>query len=408
MNEFTIFTAALNIKSPWFIQEVLLKQEDHGEDLHITIGHDKGAKFNYEGADYSVYDHQERTWKHLDFFQHQCYLHAEVPRVKTLDGAVRLVQVPWAEPTSSFTLLFELKLMELVYNGMNQSKAGKTMKIDGRRVSRVINRRVSQALADQPLAPVKELSIDETSTKKGHHYLTVLCDRDRKKVVGLAEGKDVQAVEQALIDMEIRGAYREDIKAISMDMSTGYIAAASAYFEQAEIIFDRFHIMKKMNEAVDQIRRAEQVNCREDFKRTRYWWLRNAEKLKQEQIKRIESLSRAYPNIGEAYRLKELLRSVLNHAYYDHRLAWINDWIKQALQSGIEPIKKFVNMLHNHWYGVKTYFKRLATNAYAESVNLKIQEIKRIARGYSNINNFKLLIYFHLGDLNLGLPTKNS
>lgn len=408
MDEFTIFTAALNIKSPWFIKDVLLKQEDHGEDLHITIGHEKGAKFNYEGTDYPVYDHQARTWKHLDFFQHQCYLHAEVPRVKTLEGTVRLIQVPWAEPSSSFTLLLELKLMELVYNGMTQSKAGKTMKIDGRRVARVINRRVSQALADQPLASVKELSIDETSIRKGHHYLTVLCDRDRKKVVGLAEGKDAQAVEQALVDMEIRGAYREDVKAISMDMSTGYIAAASTYLQQADIIFDRFHIMKKMNEAVDQIRREEQVNCREDFKRTRYWWLRNAEKLKQEQIKRIKSLSIAYPKIGEAYRLKELLRSVLNHAYYDPRLVWINDWIKQAVQSGIEPIKKFVSMLHNHWYGVKTYFKRLATNAYAESVNLKIQEIKRIARGYSNINNFKLLIYFHLGDLNLGLPTKNS
>ncbi len=149
-----------------------------------------------------------------------------------------------------------------------------------------------------------------------------------------------------------------------------------------------------MNEAVDQIRRAEQVNCREDFKRTRYWWLRNAEKLKQEQVKRIKSLSRAYPKIGEAYRLKELLRSVLNHAYYDPRLVWINDWIRQAVQSGIEPIQKFVNMLHNHWYGVKTYFKRLATNAYAESVNLKIQEIKRIARGYSNINSFNSLFIF--------------
>ncbi len=406
MDEFTIFTAALNIKAPWFIKEVHLKEEDHGEDLHITIGHQKGAKFNYEGEQYPVYDHQDRTWKHLDFFQHQCYLHASLPRVKIGDGSVRLIQAPWAEAGSSFTLLFELKIMELVYNGMSQSKAGKTLNIDGRRVGRVISRRVSNALATQPLAAVKELSIDETSSKKGHNYLTVLCDRKRKKVVGLAEGKNAQAVGEALVDMEVRGAYREDVKAITMDMSTGYIAAASQYFDQAHIIFDRFHIMKKMNEAVDKIRRKEQANCRKDFNRTRYWWLRNAHKLKQDQAKRLKSLSKAYPKIGEAYRLKELLRSVLDHAYHDPRLQWINDWIRQANKSGLEPVLKFVDMLHRHWYGIKTYFKRLATDAYAESTNLKIQEIKRIARGFRNTENFKLLIYFHPSDLNLGLPTK--
>jgi transposase len=406
MDEFTIFTAALNIRAPWYIKEVELRKEEHGEDLHITLGHQRGARFEYEGEFYTAYDHQSRTWKHLDFFQHQCYIHAEVPRVKTKEEKVRLVNVPWSEPGSSFTLLFELKILELVYNGMSLSKAGKTLRISGKRVSAVLNRRVSIALADQPLETVKEMSIDETSSRRGHNYLTVLCDRKRKKVVGLAEGKDSRAVVDALIDMEIRGAYRENVKAITMDMSTGYIAAAGEYMEQAQIIFDRFHIMKKMNEALDKIRRAEQTQCKQDFKNTRYLWLKNSSNLKEDDQRRLESISSAYPQIGEAYRLKELLRTVLDQAYHDHRLKWINDWIAEALRSGLEPVLNFVNMLHNHWYGIKTYFKRLSTNAYAERVNLKIQEIKRIAKGYRNINNFKLIIYFHLGDLNLGLPTK--
>ena len=264
---------------------------------------------------------------------------------------------------------------------------------------------MANALAGQQLESVRELSIDETSSRKGHNYLTVLCDRGRKKVVGIAEGKDSTSVAEALIDMEVRGAYSEEVKFITMDMSTGYIAAASNNFEQAEIIFDRFHIIKKMNEAVDQIRRADQAQCKDDFKRTRYLWLKNSDKLKEDQKLRLENISAAYPNIGEAYRLKELLRTVLDQAYVDHRLQWINSWIKEALKSGLEPILKFVNMLHNHWYGIKTYFKRLATNAYAERVNLKIQEIKRIAKGYRNMYNFKQIIYFHLGGLDLGLPT---
>ena len=406
MDEFTIFTAALNLNAPWFIEKVRLEKGERKEQIHITISHKKGSCFNYEGQEYPVYDHRDRVWRHLDFFQYECYLHVAVPRVKTKDNSVRLIAVPWAAPGSSFTLLFELKIMELVHNGMNQSKAGKTLGISAKRVARVINRRVASALCEQSLDTVKKLSIDETSAKKGHNYLTILCDRELKKVVGVSEGKDSQAVADALIDMEVRGAKREKVKTITMDMSTGYIAAVAKYLNQAAIIFDRFHIMKKMNEAVDTIRRQEQAKCKEDFKRTRYWWLYNEDKLKDDQRERIQRLSKAYPNIGEAYRLKELLRSVLDQAYYDHRLYWLNDWIKQAVKSKLEPILKFVNMLHNHWYGIKTFFKKLATNAYAENVNLKIQEIKRIARGFRNMNNFRLLIYFHLGGLNLGLPTK--
>lgn len=148
MDEFTIFTAALNLRSPWFIEQVYMKDTEQGEELHIRIGHQKMSKFDYEGGTYSVYDHQPRTWRHLDFFQHHCYLHAKMPRVKTQDGDVRLIGAAWAEPGSSFTLLFELKMMELVYNGMTQSKAGKTLNIDGKRVGRVISRRVGNALCD--------------------------------------------------------------------------------------------------------------------------------------------------------------------------------------------------------------------------------------------------------------------
>lgn len=406
MDDIQIFTRALNIQHPWHIKEISYKEGETSSELHIYLSHDRGIKFAYEEDLYPVYDHQSRVWRHLNFFEHHCYLHAEVPRVKTKENKVRLVSVPWAEPGSSFTLLFESYAMELVKNGMCASKAGESLAISGKRVFRIINRKVSQALISQPLKPVKELSLDETSSKRGHNYLTVLCDRAAKKVVGISEGKDKQAVGKALVDMEIRGADKESVKVVTMDMSRSYIAAASEYFQQADIVFDRFHIMKKMNEAVDQIRKTEHLKCRDDFKRTKYLWLKNSDKLKEDQKQRVEDLSNKYPNIGEAYRLKELLKQVLDQAYEDHRLKWINQWIKEALKVNLEPINKFVNMLHNHWYGIKTYFKRLATNAYAERVNLKIQEIKRVAKGYRNINNFISMIYFHLGGLKFDKPTK--
>jgi transposase len=402
MKDTKLFAAALALKPPWYIKKIDFRDTAQGEkELHIEVDHQKRVKFEYEGELCPVHDHQLRSWRHLRFFQHDCYLHARVPRVKTESGEVRLVAVPWAEPGSSFTLLFELDVLKLMDKGMSASAVGRHYSFDSRIASRIVGRHVSNALATQELRTVKDLSVDETSRKKGHNYLTILCDRQAKKVVGVSLGKDQKAVGQALIDMEARGADRATVRSVTLDMSRSYIAACESYLPQAEMVFDRFHLVKKLNEAIDTIRRAEQKQFKEALKHSRYLWLRNASKLSQKQQQRLDLLKEAFPNLGQAYRLKELFREVFDAAQFIKRLKPLNEWIKMAWDSGIKPIQEFVNMLHDHWYGIKTYFKRLANNAFAEGVNLKIQEIKRIARGYRNPHNFILMIYFKLGGLDL-------
>jgi transposase len=303
-------------------------------------------------------------------------------------------------PGSSFTLLFEQLVQDQVKGGMSARSAGNLLGISGKRVFGIINRRVSIALSNQDLEPVKHLSVDETSSRRGHKYLTVMTDREAKKVVGVSVGKDKIAFDNALIDMEVRGAYREQVRSITMDMSKSYIAGVNETMQQAEIIFDRFHIASKMNEAVDAIRRADQKEYKA-LKGSRYLWLRNSSALSEKQRAEVDTLSQAYPNIGEAYRLRELLKQVMDDAIISSRITPLNNWIKAAWASGLEPIRDFVNMLHQHWYGIKAYFKQVASNAFAERVNLKIQEIKRTAKGYRNIRNFITMIYFHLGGLDL-------
>lgn len=399
MDELPIFTAALELEAPWYIKKVYFEGTGTGKKLHIEVAHKRRTKFEYDGDSYPVYDHQDRKWKHLNFFQHECYLYGSVPRVKTKEGKVKLVDVPWARPGSSFTLLFEQDILSLVRDGMSASKAGQRTGINGKQVFRIVSRSVSTALTHQDLADVKEMSVDETSSEKGHKYLTIIADREAKKVVGIAVGKDKEAFAHALIDMEVRGADRTKVRTVTMDMSKSYIAGVEEAIPQADIVFDRFHIVKKMNEAVDTIRRADQQEYKEELKNSRYLWLRNNTSLSETQQQKVDMLAHACPNIGEAYRLKELLKIVLDNALQSQRLTPLNEWIEEAWKSGLEPIRKFVNMLHNHWYGIKTYFKKVADNAYAERVNLKIQEIKRIAKGYRNIQNFILMIYFHLGGL---------
>jgi len=401
MENTTLFKLGLGLEYPWRIKT--LKLEETGEYrgvLHIHLDYEPGSKFKYEDEEYSVYDHQERTWQHLNFFEHHCYLHARVPRVKTKSGKVKLVPVPWSSKGSSFTLKFEEDVISLVLDNMTATAVGRRLEISPKTVFRIVQKRVSHALATQQLEIVKELSVDETSSRKGHNYLTIMADRDRKKVVGIGIGKDKDAFADSLIDLEVRGGDRNEIRTITMDMSRSYISSAEKSMPQAAIVFDRFHIMKKLNEAIDTIRRSDQKEYRE-LKNSRYLWLKNQDKLKDEELVRLNLLKNTYQNIGDAYQLKEQFREVMKDAEYNSRLTPLKNWMKLAKDSDLEPLQKFVNMLKSHWYGIKTYFTKRRTNAYAERVNLKIQEIKRTARGYGNINNFITMIYFHLGGLDL-------
>ncbi|MDX1909329.1 MAG: ISL3 family transposase [Bacteroidia bacterium] len=315
--ELPIFTAALGLSSPWKIVRIEFSE---AQALHIYVSHPRGSRFEFEGRLYPVYDHQERTWRHLNFFEHTCYLHAAVPRVRTHEGETCLVAVPWASGGSSFTLLFEHHAMSLVRGGMSIYRAGLALAIDGRRILGIIRNRVHYALATQPLAPVEELSVDETSRARGHDYLTILSDREAKKVVGIAPGKDQAAMSNALIDMEVRGADSEAVKTVTMDMSPSFIAGAEAHLPDAGIVFDRLHIVKQLNEALDKVRRSEQAQHKEELKKTRYLWLRNNPQLKPDQQARVATLAEAYPTLGQAYRLKELLRDILDQAAQDQSL----------------------------------------------------------------------------------------
>ena len=201
----------------------------------------------------------------------------------------------------------------------------------------------------------------------------------------------------------MRGADKDKVRSVTLDMSKSYIAACELYMPKADMVFDRFHIVKKLNEAIDDMRREEQKQVRAELKNTRYLWLKKTSTLSENQRQRLDELQQDFPRLGQAYGLKELFREVFDKAKILKHLKPLNLWIKKAWKTDIKQIQDFVNMLHAHWYGIKTYFKRLANNASAEGVNLQIQEIKRIARGYRNKQNFILMIYFKLGGLNLGI-----
>jgi transposase len=201
MNSEEIFRLALNIQSPWYIKEIRLEKHE-GEfigKMEIHIDFKKGEKFTLpDGSQCTAYDTETRRWQHLNFFQHECFIIARVPRVAGEDGKPRTISVPWARSGSGFTLLFEAYTMLLIEHEMPMNKVAKTIRITAPRVWRIFNHWINLAVQKDDVSQVKQLGIDETSAKKGHDYVTVGIDLERRRVIHVGKGKDVESIGASL------------------------------------------------------------------------------------------------------------------------------------------------------------------------------------------------------------------
>ena len=177
-----------------------------GKELHIHIDFSRGARFvNDKGESVCAYDTEEKEWRHLNFFEHKCYLHCRVPRVRMSDGKVRMVAVPWVRTGSGFTLLFEAYTMKLLESKMPVSSVAKHTKVTAPRIWRVFNHWVSKARARIDLGSVRRIGIDETSSRKGHNYITNFVDLDTRGLIYSTEGKGESTIENFVKELESRG-----------------------------------------------------------------------------------------------------------------------------------------------------------------------------------------------------------
>jgi transposase len=407
MNSTEIFTLALGLSSPWKVVKTELTSPDKKKagELHIHIDFEPGAKFlDDTGTLCPVYDSEERTWRHLNFFEHTCYLHARVPRYShSVDKKVRTVQVPWARAESKFTLMFEAFAMLLIEYEMPVNKVGDALRVIPHRIWRVFNYWVKRAVQKDNLSGVKNIGIDETSSKKGHSYVTIVADMDTHRVIHVAPGKDAATVASFIGDLQGKQGKAEDVESVCMDMSPAFIGGALEHLPNAQIVFDKFHLVQMLNKAMDTVRKAERKEC-EMIKGHKYTFLHAYRNLNKDQKENIHELMLMYPKLGEAYRLKELFSEVWLIEDSQEAKGYLAFWCDMAVESGIFAYQKFVATIQSHWDGICAYFDKKLTNGILEGINSKIQLAKRRARGYRNIQNFINMIYFLTAKLKFDYP----
>jgi len=396
-----IFALGLGLTLPWKLIDQRLDLDKTPHELHLRIEAERGSLYPCPvcGAMCKAHDFKEFTWRHLNFFQHHCYITAPVPRTDCPEHGVKRVIVPWARKGSQFTLLFEQAAMTLVRE-MPVLAAARIMEITDKRLWRIVHFYVQQAMRNIDLSKLEAFGLDETASKRAHNYVTVFIDleRDTKPVIFAVPGKGKGAVYKFKKFLQKHGGNSDNIVEIVCDMSKAFLSAAEENFPNSYATVDWFHVVQLFTRAIDQVRREESKKYALP-KATRWAVLKASDKvLTESQIEAIRELEEADLCTAKAWRIREMLRWI-NKAQSLGAAKWrMNYFITYARALVAEnpiltPVIKALDTLEKHRQRILRRWRSYYTNARIEGLNSLFQAARSRARGYRNTDNFITMIY---------------
>lgn len=394
-----LFEAALGIADPWFIQGV----DFDAAKKTLTIGVDfvAGSRFpvlGIEGA-HPAHDTVTKRYRHLNFFQHECYLEVRMPRVRLPDGGVRLVEPDWAGKLAGFTLLFEALIITLCRE-MPFAAVARLVNLSWHRVAAICERYVDLALAEADFSEVARLAVDETSRAKGHDYITLFADADRRRVLFVAEGRGADTVEAFADDLAVHGGAPEAIESVSIDMSPAFIKGVTMHLPGARITFDKFHVVAHASQAVDKTRRIEQKTD-PSLKGLRWALLKDRSKLGDRAQADLDALVAQFTSkrTARAWLYREQLRDILDRKQINVVRGMLRQWCTNVMRSKVEPMKDVARLIRNHMEGIVAWAQTRQTNGFLEALNGLFQAAKRKARGYGRFSTIRTVIFLIAGKL---------
>ena len=394
-----LFTAALGITPPWFVDG--LEFDTAKRVLTIRIDFEAGAHFSSpeaEGA-HPVYDTRIKRYRHLNFFQHECFLEVRVPRIKLPDGRVTLVGPGWAGKLSGFTLLFEALVIALCRE-MPFAAVSRLVGLSWHRVHAICTRYVDMALEQSDLSDLRRVAIDETSRHRGQDYITVVADADERKVVFVDEGHGAQAIAHFAEELVRQGGDPGNIESVSIDMSPAYIRGVTDYLPEADITFDKYHVIANASKALDRTRVIEQRSDA-SLKGMRWAILKDRSRLNPAQRADLDDLVAHYASkrTARAWLYREQLRVILNRKQPNVMRRALQQWCTNVNRSRVEPMKKVSAMIRGHLEGIVAMSRSRQTNGFIEALNGLFQAAKRKARGYGRLVTLRTVLFLIAGKL---------
>jgi transposase len=394
-----LFESALGITYPWFVASI--KFDEAGKTLTVLIDFKAGSRFavcGYEGA-HGVHDTVPKTYRHLNFFQHECHLQVRAPRVKLPNGLVRQVEPDFAGRLNGFTLLFEAFIL-MLSSQMPFAGVSRIVGESAHRVPAVCEKYVEMACGLADHSDVTALAIDETSRARGHSYVTLGADADARRVLFVTEGRDAKTIKELASYLEDHGCPAENITQASIDMSPAFISGVNKYLPNAQITFDKFHIIGHASAAVDKMRRIEQKTDK-SLKGMRWTLLKDSSSLKPEAAADLDALiaRMSVKRTARAWSYKEQLREILQRKQINVVRTMLTHWCTCVMRSKVEPMKEVAKMIRTHLEGIVAWAQTRQTNGFLEAINGLFQASKRRARGFTRIATIRTVIFLIAGKL---------
>ena len=406
MRDTDLYRQILGLQAPWFVDHVDLDVAKGRVD--IWLEHEAGARWACAqcARELACRDHaEERVWRHLDTCQFGTFVHARIPRVECPEHGVVQVSVPWAQPRSRFTLTMERWAIDVLKQCATIEGARSLLRLSWDELWGIMSRAVARGQARKQARIIPVIGVDEKAFKKGHRYMTVVCDAQAGCVDYVAEDRSADSL--AGYWQSLTPQQRAGIEAVVMDMWPAYIQATRAHVPDAEekIVFDRFHIMTHIGRAVDTVRKQEHRQLAADdddrLKGTKYLWLYSKENLPEHRREELATLLGQDLKVARAWAIKEALRGLWHYHSEGWARRYFRRWFFWATHARLPAIREVAYTLKAHLDNIVTYCRHRVTNAVAEGLNSKIMAIKRRACGYRNPEHFKIAIYFFCGGLDL-------
>ena len=402
MKDTHFYEQILGLRSPWRVEEVELNVTE--KQVVVRLGYQEGTLWATEqGERLPCHDHVERFWKHMDTCGFETLICARVPRVRTPEGKVETIPVPWAQKGSRFTLLYERFVIEVLQACRTVSGAAGLLNLTWDQTHNIMQRAVERGLERRDLEGLSHVGLDEKSFGNGQNYISVMSDLDNSRVLEVTEGNDKNSASMLweCIPPEIVAG----VKAVCTDMSGHFSASVPEYAPQADLVHDRYHISAHLNEGVSKVVRGENKRLQgmgdDRLKGTQRLFGYHPDHLKEEDALRFSEIRDSNLQRARAWGIKETFRNFWSYTYEANARKFFKKWYGWVCRSRLKPMIKKAKMIKNHFENIITYLRHRISNGAAEALNSRIQALKASARGFRSFLNYRTRILFYLGKLDL-------
>ena len=402
-----MLAGSLRLEDPWYIIGAEFNEEEPA--IHIHVGVDKTAALCCPvcGAPTKRYGYEpkERIWRHADCLFYPCYVHCKRPRVLCDKCGTVQVNAPFERKNSRFTLLFEGYAM-LLLQDVPRARASRLLRCDEKSLAAILTYWVHDAVNRMDLSDTCSIAMDETSFRRGHKYVTVAIDADKRRVFDVEPGRDKTAVKNVGEKLERNGGNTKSVNSVPRNMSASYLPAVREVFPNAKQTIDKFHVKQVLLKALDAVRKDEQKESgrkKELFLRRKLFMVPEG-RMTDKQRTMVTELSKQYKKTGRAFRIVRSLDDFYastSMVEAQERLDKLYSWMRRCR---LKPMKDAALTLRNHSKEILNYFHTRLTNAICEGINAMIQAAKRKARGFHTFEGYAAMIYLVAGKLKLDTP----